>query len=459
MRDIKIILVPPTATIKETMKVIDQGELKTALVVDDCRRLLGLVTDGDIRRGILNGLAIDDEISTVMNQRPVCASEGDPQTRVVGLLKSNPIIGLPILDAQMRVKDFALLSSSDSLHYYSGISRAKRHLDRILVLGGAGYIGSVVVRKLLAASYKVKVLEKCVYGAESLNGLDQTSSFSIVDGDTRHIEDIAAAMRGVDAVIHLAEVVGDPACAINPARTLETNYLATRMIGMLCKHFQINRLIYASSCSIYGASRDNRLLTEDSEPNPVSLYAKAKIASEKALLELRDENFLPTILRVATVFGFSYRPRFDLVVNLLTAKAVREGKITIFGGDQWRPNVAVSDIAGTILAALEAPIETVGGQVFNVGSERNNCTIQQIGELIQKEIPAASLVVDNSRVDRRDYKVDFSKLRNTLGLDMDVDIVDGIREVKAMLDNDPQLEYSASKYSNIKFLQDHALSP
>jgi len=172
---------------------------------------------------------------------------------------------------------------------------------------------------------------------------------------------------------------------------------------------------------------------------------------------MMDENFRPTILRLSTVFGLSYRPRFDLVVNLLTAKALKENKITIFGGDQWRPNVHVADVADTIMAVLEAPINVVGGKTFNVGTEENNHTINEIGEMIKKVIPSASIIFEDKEVDKRDYKVDFSRLRKTIGIKMKMSVSDGIKEIKKALEKNPNLDYTKSNYSNIKFLENNHL--
>jgi nucleoside-diphosphate-sugar epimerase len=456
MEDIGKILVPETASIKETMRVIDQGSIKTAIVVDKEGKLCGMVTDGDLRRGILNGIGINESVAIVMNRNPIAASVSDSPVKIINLIKKHNIMGVPLLTAAGVVKDFVLISPGDNLHYFRKHPEIRRHLERILVIGGAGYIGSVLVRKLLDKGYKVTVLDKFIYGRESLTEVSNHPNLTIIEGDTRHIEDVNKSIRDVDAVVHLAELVGDPACALNPAMTLEINYLATRAIAATCKHFQINRLVYASSCSVYGASKSGELLTETSELNPVSLYAKGKIESENALLELRDGNFSPTILRFATAFGLSYRPRFDLVVNLLTAKAMREGRFSIFGGDQWRPNVHVADVSDTIVAVLEAPIEDVGGQIFNVGSEENNHTINDIGRMVKEAIPSAEMIIDQQAVDKRDYRVGFGKLRETLKIRMNHGVRDGIAEIKAFLEKEKELDYQDKRHSNIKFLEDKA---
>ncbi|MDD5086846.1 MAG: NAD-dependent epimerase/dehydratase family protein [Candidatus Nanoarchaeia archaeon] len=458
MREIKKILVNKDKTIKETMKVIDEGEIRTAVVVDSDGKLCGMVTDGDIRRGILRGIGINEKISEVMNKNPTYIKVGAPREQILNVIKKNPdIFNLPLVDENNVVKDFVILSQGADVSYFSNAAKIRNHLRSVLVIGGAGYIGSVLVRKLLDKGYKVNILDNFTYGKDSLKSIESNPNLRIIEGDTRHISYVSEALQDVDAVVHLAEIVGDPACALDTKRTQEINYLATRAIALMCKHFQINRMVYASSCSVYGASKKNELLNEESELNPVSLYAKMKIASENALNEMTDENFRPTILRLSTVFGFSYRPRFDLVVNTLTAKAIKDGKITIFGGDQWRPNVHVSDVAETIIKVLESPIENVGGKVFNVGTERNNHTINKIGEFVKEIIPSANVVIEDKDVDKRDYKVDFSRLRKTLDVDMKMGVDDGVREIKEAFEKNPDLDHTHASYSNIKWLENNNL--
>ncbi len=457
MVKIERLLVNKNKTIKEAMRVIDKGAIKTAIVVDESKKLCGMVTDGDIRRGILRGVGIDEKVSEVMNKNPIYAYTNTPKEEILNILKNKKIPNLPLVDKNKVVKDFVLLSGGIDLSYFNINPKLKKHLNKILVIGGAGYIGSVLVRKLLGKGYEVNVLDNFTYVKKSLEGIKLNPKLKIIEGDTRHISYVSEALQDVDAVVHLAEIVGDPACALDTRKTQEINYLATRTIALMCKHFQINRLVYASSCSVYGASKGDELLNEESELNPVSLYAKMKIASENALTEMMDENFRPTILRLSTVFGFSHRPRFDLVVNLLTAKALKENKITIFGGDQWRPNVHVADVADTIISVLEAPIDVVGGKTFNVGTEENNYTINKIGELIKEVIPSANVVIENKDVDKRDYKVDFSRIRKTLGIKMRMSMSDGIKEIKEAFEKNPDLDYTKRRYSNIKFLEKNHL--
>ncbi len=335
---------------------------------------------------------------------------------------------------------------------------ALRRLDRderihhVLVIGGAGFIGSVLCRQLLRQGYSVRVLDTLLYGRESLTDLLTNPHFELVEGDSRDVSAVFRAMLDMNAVVHLGELVGDPACALDEKLTREINLAATRMIAEAAQGCGAKRFIYASSCSVYGASSE--VSDERSELNPLSLYAWAKIACERVLLALNGPDFHPVILRLATVYGLSYRPRFDLVVNLLTAKAARDGEITIFGGDQWRPFVHVADVAQAIIRGLEAPLANVKGGIFNVGSDEQNYTITQVGELVQRVIPQARLVTQPGDTDRRDYRVSFAKIHRELGFTPEYGVEDGVRELAAALRTGRIGNYQDKRHSNYKMLSD-----
>jgi len=322
----------------------------------------------------------------------------------------------------------------------------KGPIRRVLVTGGAGYIGSMLCRQLLRQGYSVRVLDALLYGQESIADLERDPRFELVTGDSRDVGAVFSAMLETDAVIHLGELVGDPACAVNENLTLEINFAATRMLAEAARGYGVKRFIYVSSCSVYGASDD--LLDERSALNPVSLYARAKIGSEKALLELSGDDFHPIILRLATVFGLSYRPRFDLVVNLLTAKAEQEGEITVFNGDQWRPFVHVGDVGRAMIRCLQVPLETVTGQIFNVGSDDQNYTIQQIGEMVHSIVPESRLVSKGDDGDRRNYRVSFAKINRQLGFTCQFSAESGIREILGAFRDGRIRDYRAARYSN-----------
>jgi nucleoside-diphosphate-sugar epimerase len=321
---------------------------------------------------------------------------------------------------------------------------------RILVVGGAGYIGAVLVRKLLARGAKVRLLDSLVYGDAPIADVLDHPNLEFINGDCRNIQDVVKAMTGVGSVVHLAAVVGDPACEQDRQNALEINYSATRMMVEIAKGHGVSRFIFASSCSVYGAS--DLLMDEQSTTVPVSLYGKTKIDSERVLLEARSAGFHPVILRFATVFGLAPRPRFDLVVNLLTAKAKQEGVITIFNGEQWRPFIHVDDIARALVETLYAPIGNISGEIFNVGDDRLNFTLSQIAGKIRQYFPNTEVQhVDNN--DRRNYRVSFEKIRSQLGFQCARTIDDGVIEIRDAFDNRLIDDYQEAFYSNVKFLR------
>ncbi len=334
-----------------------------------------------------------------------------------------------------------------------------RQVQTVLVIGGAGYIGSALLPRLLEKGYRVVLLDLLLYGTEPIQEFLHHPHLKVLQADFRQVDKVVEAMRDVDAVIHLGALVGDPACALDEDLTVEINVMATRMIAEVAKGSGVERFIFASTCSVYGASQEK--LDERSALNPVSLYARSKIASEKVLLKMAGDGpdgFAPVILRFGTIYGLSGRTRFDLVVNLLTAKAVVEKKITIFGGDQWRPFLHVDDAAQALLQVLEAPLPLVRSGIFNVGSNEQNYTIQQVGEIIHRLVPDAELIEAPSGDDPRNYRVDFSKIRNMLGFQPQRRLEDGARQVIQAIDSGKVKDYQDARYSNVKFLTEEGIS-
>jgi nucleoside-diphosphate-sugar epimerase len=321
---------------------------------------------------------------------------------------------------------------------------------RVLVIGGAGYIGSALLPKLLDDGRRVRVLDLLLYGTEPIAGVLDHPRLEVVQADFRHVDKVVEAMQGVDTVIHLGAIVGDPACALDENLTVEVNLMATRMIAEVAKGCGVRRFVFASTCSVYGAS--DELLDEQSALRPVSLYACSKIACERVLRGMADEGFGPVILRFGTVYGLSGRTRFDLVINLLAAKAIVEGRITVFGGDQWRPFVHVDDVALAIFKTMSAPPELVANQIFNVGSNGQNYTIQQIGELINRAVPAADLIARGSDGDKRNYRVAFSKIQDVLGFQPRWTVEQGIQQVLDAIASGKVADYGDARYSNVRFL-------
>ena len=331
----------------------------------------------------------------------------------------------------------------------------EEEIKNVLVIGGAGYIGSALLPGLLDAGYRVRLLDLLLYGTDPIKEWLDHPRLEITQADFRAVEKVVQAMRDMDAVIHLGGLVGDSACAVDERLTLDINLMATRMIAEVAKGSGIRHFIFASTCSVYGASDEK--LDEHSELRPVSLYARSKIGSEKELLKLADDRFAPVILRFSTIYGLSGRPRFDLVVNLLTAKALVEHEITIYGGEQWRPLLHVSDAAKAILMVLKAPLGMVRNQVFNVGSNEQNYKINQIGEIIHQFVPDAVIVNKEEMTDPRNYRVSFNKINRVLGYVPDWTVEKGVQQVIEAIQSGKVQDYRNSMYSNIKFLKEEGI--
>ena len=320
----------------------------------------------------------------------------------------------------------------------------------VLVLGGAGYIGSILVRKLLETGRKVRVLDSLVYGDSALRDILRHPGLELKVGDCRKIQDVVGAVKGAESIVHLAAIVGDPACEVDRQTSLQINYAATRMLIEVARGNGINRLVFASSCSVYGAS--DLLMDENYTVKAVSLYGQTKIDSEEALLEAHSNSFYPVILRLATVFGLSYRPRFDLVVNLLTAKACKEGAITVFNGTQWRPFIHVRDAARGIVQVLEAPLSLIRGEIFNLGDSRMNHQLSEVAERILAVFPNTK-VEHTENSDRRNYRVSFDKIRRQLGFECSLGLDDGIQELRRAFEEKQVLDYRDALYYNQEFLK------
>ncbi len=359
------------------------------------------------------------------------------------------------------------LASRAWVHYWDSIeARRKAKANPIpplsaderivLVIGGAGYIGSGLLPRLLERGYRVRLLDLLLFGKEPIAHILHHPNLEIIQADFRQVDKVVEAMRGVDTVVHLGGLVGDPACALDENLTIEINLVATRTIAEIAKGMHVRRFIFASTCSVYGAS--DLVLDERSNLNPVSLYARSKIASEQVLRQLQSDDFSVVILRFGTIYGLSGRTRFDLVVNLLTAKAVVEKKITVFGGDQWRPFVHVDDAARAVMLAVEASKERVHNEIFNVGSNEGNMTLGMVGELVKKLVPDAELIDSGRDGDRRNYRVDFSKIRNILGFEPQWTVEQGIQQVIEALRSGKVRDYKAAMYSNVKYLTEGATS-
>jgi nucleoside-diphosphate-sugar epimerase len=344
------------------------------------------------------------------------------------------------------------MDASKDLHANSGQEGTDHNNSAapVLVTGAAGYIGSILLRRLLDRGYRVRVLDRLMYGDDAIRAILHHPRLDLLVADFRDPAVAARAVAGVSAVVHLGAIVGDPACAIDADFTIGTNFEATRIIANAAARAGVRRFLFGSTCSVYGASEAR--LDEQSALNPVSLYADTKIAAERALLNMGSPSFAPVILRFATAYGHSYRPRYDLAVNVMTAKAVTEGQITIHGGEQWRPFVHVDDIARALILALEAPVATVAGEVFNVGSDAQNHQLKEVGALIQRLIPPTVVLTNDLVMDKRNYYVRFAKIRAALGFAPIHTLAGSIVEMKDALDTGVVRDYRDRRYNNHQYL-------
>jgi nucleoside-diphosphate-sugar epimerase len=319
----------------------------------------------------------------------------------------------------------------------------------ILVTGGAGYIGSHVTARLLKSGYKVRVLDNLTYGDSGVKPFVKNRNYEFIEGNICHIEDMIKAMRGVYAAIDLAAIVGDPACEKDTEKATVINYEATKVLIEIAKHCGINRFLFASTCSVYG--KNTAVVTEKSRPNPLSLYSALKLKSEEIILK-NCGSVSPTIFRLATVYGASSRMRFDLVLNIMTAKAVCENTIRVFGGEQWRPLIHAQDVAKGFCLALESPLSKIKGQVFNLGSGEQNYKVIDIARSIKSILPKTEIQYDRENSDKRDYKVSFDKARKILKFSPSCTLRDGVTGIERLFREKKIKDFKNDIYYNVNYL-------
>ncbi len=327
---------------------------------------------------------------------------------------------------------------------------------KILITGGAGFIGSLLVRDLLNTGHTVRILDNFLFNLDPIKDIVNYPSVEIVTGDITNLEDLSRAIKDVDTVIHLAAIVGDPACAIyDPEGIYEINFIAPIRLAVLAREHNAKRFIFASTCSVYGANATG-ILSETTIPSPISIYGRTKFEAEKQILLLASREFSPCILRLATVYGISPRMRFDLAINYITMKAVTERKIAILGGNQWRPFIHVTDAARAFQTVLEAPINKIAGETFNVGANEENYQMKEIAQPIKRLVPDVEIIYAPELEDKRSYHVSFDKIHRVLGFATTKRVEDGILEIKEAIETKIIVNPDNPIYYNHRYLEiDH----
>ena len=321
-------------------------------------------------------------------------------------------------------------------------------MKKIFITGGAGYVGSKLVPKLLESGYEVTVLDLMIYGE---NVLDDHKKLKKIKGDIRNKNLLEKIIPGHDAVLHLACISNDPSFELNPSLGKSINYDAFEPLVKASVESKVNRFIYASSSSVYGIKKE-KMVNETMSLEPLTDYSKFKADCEKILLKYQSDNFITTIIRPATVCGYAPRQRFDLVVNILTNLAYNKREIKVFGGKQLRPNIHISDMINAYLMVLEAPKNLISGEIFNVGYD--NQSVDVIAQTVKKVVGSDVKIVNVQSNDDRSYHISSSKVETVLNFKPIFTVEDAVIDLtkafeKKLLPNSLDDE----KYFNIKRMQ------
>jgi nucleoside-diphosphate-sugar epimerase len=329
--------------------------------------------------------------------------------------------------------------------------------NTVLVTGGAGYVGAVLVPKLLDKGYRVKVVDLYIYGEDVLDAVKDNPNLEQIKGDIRDQELLKKSLGGSDAVIHLACISNDPTFELNPSLSRSINYDAFEPLVRISKESGVKRFIYASTCSVYGVS-DAENVTEEHPLVPITDYNKYKGLCEPLLLKYQSPDFTAVIIRPATVCGYSPRQRFDLTVNILTNHAYHTNRISVFGGNQTRPNIHIEDVTDLYLMLLELPDEQIAGKIYNAGYQ--NRSIADLAEIvrnaIKKECPEreATEIVTVPSNDPRSYRISSEKIKKELDFVPQRTIEDAVYDlIEAFRDGKLPNSMSDIRYYNIKTMK------
>ena len=323
----------------------------------------------------------------------------------------------------------------------------------ILVTGGAGYIGAVAVRELLERGFAVRVLDKFLYGGQPLDRIK--NQVEIVQGDICAFDE--AVLDGVQCVVHLAGLSNDPTAEFNPEANTRMNTEATQTLAEACKRKGIQRFIFASSCSIYdrGLMAEDVMQDENSPLEPRAAYATSKYEAERILLKLTDKDFQPTLLRQGTVYGWSPRMRYDLVVNSFVKDAFDSKRLTVHcGGEMWRPLVDVTDVAKCYVACIEADLGLIGGQIFNLS--RSNFRVLELAHWVKKALKGmveVGIEVEYGSQRGRSYRVSTRKIETALGFRPAVSVEDSARAMAQKILEGVNADFANPRYYNIRWLE------
>jgi nucleoside-diphosphate-sugar epimerase len=317
--------------------------------------------------------------------------------------------------------------------------------EKVLVTGGAGYVGSVLVPKILNHGLEAVVFDLMLFGDQGISQLRDRCK--IVRGDIRDLKLVKDCVRGVDYVIHLAAIANDPCSNLNPELTKEVNCEATKNLARIAKESGVKRFVYASSSSVYGIRQEPNV-TEDLELAPLTIYSQTKAWAEEKLKQQNSPDFTTVSIRSATVCGYSPRQRLDLIVNILASDAITKGIITVNGGEQKRPNVHIEDITDLYLGILNAPAERISGQVFNYG--RENHTVNEIAQMVKQVIgDHVQIKMNPKTADSRSYHISSEKIERVLGVYPVRSVMDAVLDIKTAFDSGLIPDPANANYRNI----------
>ncbi|MDC3119482.1 SDR family oxidoreductase [Candidatus Pelagibacter sp.] len=317
----------------------------------------------------------------------------------------------------------------------------------IMLIGGAGYVGVMLAKKLLKDGYNVKIFDIFIYKSD----LKSQKDIDLILGDIRDLKLLEKSLDEVDYVIHLACISNDPSFELNPMLGKSINFDPFETLIKVCIKKNIKRFIYASSSSVYGLSESHNV-NEEHPMKPLTDYSKFKVECEKILEKYKNSNLIWTVIRPATVCGYSTRQRFDVVVNLLTNLAINKGEISVFGGDQLRPNVNINDMIKSYIAVLEASEDKIKFETFNVGYE--NLKVIEIAELVRETVNKNVNLKIVPTDDNRSYHITSDKIKNKLNFEMQHTVKEAIKDLLQAFDENKFLDpLSNPDYFNIKKMQ------